>query len=173
MVCPGCRSEDDKVVDSRFTGESNAIRRRRECLACGFRYTTYERTEDSLMQVVKSDGVRQTWDRKKVLEGVRKAAEKRPIDTEQLETLVDNVQRAAFRVAAGGEISTTKVGGLVMEQLRGLDAVAYVRFASVYMDFKDVEEFVNAIDALRADAADAAEGVVAIADDPDGRREVG
>ncbi len=154
MICPGCTEEDDKVVDSRFTGDSNAIRRRRECLACGFRYTTYERIEESLLQVVKSDGVRQPWDRQKVLEGVRKAAEKRPVDTVQLEQLIDKVQRGAFRLAAGGEISTTDVGGLVMEQLRSLDAVTYVRFASVYMNFEDVEEFVNEIETLRSEGAE-------------------
>lgn len=169
MTCPGCRQEDDKVVDSRFTGDSNSIRRRRECLGCGFRYTTYERIEESLLQVVKSDGVRQPWDRHKVLEGVRKAAEKRPVDTLQLEQLIDTVQRAAFRQAAGGEISTTDVGGLVMEQLRNLDAVAYVRFASVYMNFEDVEEFVNEIESLRSEDSTNAEE----AEDGELRREAG
>ena len=150
MICPGCRVEDDRVVDSRFSGEGNTIRRRRECSGCGFRYTTYERIEESLLQVVKSGGVRQPWNRQKVLEGVRKATEKRPVDTEQLEALIDDVQRSAFRAAAGGEISTTSVGEFVMTRLRALDPVAYVRFASVYMNFDDVSEFVNEIESLRA-----------------------
>ena len=152
MICPGCRVEDDRVVDSRFSGEGNTIRRRRECSGCGFRYTTYERIEESLMQVVKSGGVRQPWNRQKLLEGVRKATEKRPVDTEQLEALIDEVQRSAFRAAAGGEISTTSVGEFVMTRLRALDPVAYVRFASVYMKINNIDDLLDEIQEVRQTA---------------------
>lgn len=140
MKCPFCGYKEDKVVDSRATQEESAIRRRRECLQCGKRFTTYEYIEDVSLMVIKKDGRREAFDRKKILSGVMKACEKRPISVEKMEDIVVQVERA-IQKKADREILASKIGELVMEKLKRLDEVAYVRFASVYRQFKDIEQF--------------------------------
>ncbi|MBM4087521.1 MAG: transcriptional repressor NrdR [Planctomycetes bacterium] len=141
MKCPFCKADNDKVVDSRASDEGMSIRRRRECLACLRRYTTYERVEDTPLRVIKKDGRRVPFERSKILEGLRKACEKRPISTEQLDRVVDDIEVEIYR-KYDREVPSKDIGQLVMERLRALDKVAYVRFASVYREFKDVSEFV-------------------------------
>jgi len=141
MKCPFCKADNDKVVDSRASDEGMSIRRRRECLACLRRYTTYERVEDTPLRVIKKDGRRVPFERSKILEGLRKACEKRPISTEQLDRVVDEIEVEIYR-KYDREVPSKDIGQLVMERLRALDKVAYVRFASVYREFKDVSEFV-------------------------------
>ena len=146
MRCPYCHTDDDRVVDSRSIGEGNAIRRRRHCEACGKRFTTYERTEVAPLRVVKKDSSRESFNREKVLRGLLTACEKRNISAEQLDDIVSRVEA---RVAAhDGEISTKRIGEYVSEELREVDHVAYVRFASVYREFKDVEEFLQEVMSL-------------------------
>ena len=145
MQCPYCRCRDSHVVDSR-TGESD-IRRRRECEGCGVRYTTYERVEGCALRVVKKDGRREPFARDKLAAGIRRACEKRPLATEAVEALVDRVERAA-RAFGGPEVSSVRIGELVMEALRDLDQIAYVRFASVYRSFADVESLRQVLDEL-------------------------
>ena len=140
MKCPYCGYKDDKVVDSRATAEESAIRRRRECLKCGKRFTTYEYIEEVSMMVIKKDGRREPFDRKKVLSGVIKACEKRPISMEKMEDIVIQIERA-IQKKSDREVSCSRIGELVMERLKALDDVAYVRFASVYRQFKDVGQF--------------------------------
>lgn len=140
MRCTYCGYKEDKVVDSRATKNGAAIRRRRECLKCGKRFTTYEYIEDVSFMVIKKDGRRQPFDRKKVLSGIIKACEKRPISIDKMEEVVTQVERA-IQKKSDREIPTSKIGELVMEKLKGLDDVAYVRFASVYRQFKDVGQF--------------------------------
>jgi len=140
MKCPYCGYKEDKVVDSRATAEESAIRRRRECLKCGKRFTTYEYIEEVSLLVIKKDGRREHFDRKKVLSGIIKACEKRPISMEKMEEIVTQVERA-IQKKSDREVPSAKIGGLVMEKLKALDDVAYVRFASVYRQFKDVGQF--------------------------------
>ena len=140
MKCPYCGYKDDKVVDSRATAEESAIRRRRECLKCGKRFTTYEYIEEVSMMVIKKDGRREPFDRKKMLSGIIKACEKRPISTEKMEDLVIQIERA-IQKKSDREVLASRIGELVMERLKALDDVAYVRFASVYRQFKDVGQF--------------------------------
>jgi len=140
MKCPYCGYKEDKVVDSRATAEESAIRRRRECLKCGKRFTTYEYIEEVSLLVIKKDGRREPFDRKKVLSGIIKACEKRPISMEKMEEIVIQVERA-IQKKSDREIASPKIGELVMEKLKALDDVAYVRFASVYRQFKDVGQF--------------------------------
>ena len=140
MRCPCCGYKEDKVVDSRATQEESAIRRRRECLKCGKRFTTYEYIEEVSLMVVKKDGQRQDFDRKKILAGIVKACEKRPISLEKMEEIVVQVERAVQK-KSDREVSSPRIGELVMEKLKQLDDVAYVRFASVYRQFKDVGQF--------------------------------
>jgi transcriptional repressor NrdR len=140
MKCPYCGYKEDKVVDSRATAEESAIRRRRECLKCGKRFTTYEYIEEVSLMVIKSDGRREPFDRKKVLSGVIKACEKRPISMEKMEDIVVQIERA-IQKKSDREVSSSRIGELVMERLKLLDDVAYVRFASVYRQFKDVGQF--------------------------------
>jgi len=147
MHCPFCGHPEDKVVDSRESKEGEAIRRRRECLVCEKRFTTYERIDEIPYMVVKKDGRREKFDRQKVLTGLLHACEKRPVSMGQLETLVNAVE-ALVVDSAEREVSTHNVGQLIMERLRVLDKVAYVRFASVYMDFKDVKEFMDELKGL-------------------------
>lgn len=142
MRCPYCNHTDAKVVDSRASKEGDAIRRRRECLSCGKRYTTYERIEEVAQMVVKKDGRREQFDRWKLKAGILKAAEKRPVTLDQIEHLIDEVERQLFSTT-DREVSTIQVGEAVMEKLKTLDEVAYVRFASVYRQFKDLNEFMN------------------------------
>jgi len=140
MKCPYCGYKEDKVVDSRATQEQSAIRRRRECLKCGKRFTTYEYIEDVSLMVIKKDSRREPFDRKKVLSGIMKACEKRPISMERMEELVIWVEHA-IQKKSDREVSSSRIGELIMEKLKALDDVAYVRFASVYRQFKDVGQF--------------------------------
>lgn len=140
MRCPYCGYEEDKVVDSRSTQEDSAIRRRRECLKCGKRFTTYEYIEEVSLMVIKKDGRREPFDRKKILSGIMKACEKRPISIEKMEETVVHVERA-IQKKSDREVDSARIGELVMEKLKSLDDVAYVRFASVYRQFKDVGQF--------------------------------
>lgn len=140
MHCPYCGYKEDKVVDSRATAEGSAIRRRRECLECGKRFTTYEYIEEVSLMVIKKDGRRESFDRKKILTGIMKACEKRPISLEKMEDIVTQVERTVQK-KSDREVSSSKIGELVMEKLKQLDDVAYVRFASVYRQFKDVGQF--------------------------------
>lgn len=139
MRCPTCSSLDDKVVDSRMADDGVAIRRRRECLACGRRVTTFERIEESPLMVVKRSGERTPFDRAKVVAGVAAAAKNRPVSLEVMESLAAEVEEGAR--LAGSEVSTQVLGIAVLERLRHLDGVTYVRFASVYKDFEDLTDF--------------------------------
>ncbi len=142
MKCPFCGHLEDKVVDSRASEEGRSIRRRRECFNCHKRFTTYENIEEMPLMVIKRDGRREPFDRKKVLAGVLKACEKRPVGMEKVEGLVDKVEQA-LQKKFDKEVETTRIGELVMELLQGLDEVAYVRFASVYRQFKDLNQFMR------------------------------
>jgi transcriptional repressor NrdR len=147
MRCPKCGHLEDRVIDSRSTKEGRAIRRRRECIGCGNRYTTYEYVENASVVVVKRDGKREPWSREKVVSGISRACEKRPVSLEQIESIVDRIEIEIQRLAPG-EIAAKLIGEMVMAELRGLDEVAYVRFASVYRHFKDVNEFLDEIQGL-------------------------
>lgn len=147
MKCPFCGHPEDRVVDSRESKEGEAIRRRRECLACEKRFTTYERLDEIPYMVVKKDGRREKFDRQKVLNGLLHASEKRPISMGQLEGIV-NATEGLIVESPEREVSTRAVGQMIMDRLRQLDKVAYVRFASVYMDFKDVGEFLSELNRL-------------------------
>ena len=142
MKCPFCSHLEDKVVDSRETKEGDTIRRRRECLGCERRYTTYERIDEVPYMVVKKDGRREKFDRQKVLGGLLKACEKRPISMAKLSELVNQVETKVSD-SPDREISTTEIGEYLMDNLRELDKIAYVRFASVYRDFQDEQAFFN------------------------------
>lgn len=142
MRCPFCGSADGKVVDSRSSKEGDAIRRRRECLNCGRRFTTYERIEEVAQMVIKKDGRREPFDRWKLKSGILKAVEKRPVSLEQVDALIDDVERTLFN-SSEHEVSTHAIGEAVMNKLKQLDEVAYVRFASVYRQFKDLNEFMS------------------------------
>lgn len=142
MRCPHCGYKEDKVVDSRATNEEAAVRRRRECLKCGKRFTTYEYIEDVSLMVIKKDGRREPFDRKKILAGIAKACEKRPISMDKMEEIVTLIERA-IQKKSDREVHTSRVGELVMERLKQIDDVAYVRFASVYRQFKDVSQFMT------------------------------
>lgn len=142
MTCPFCAHRQDRVIDSRETKEGDVVRRRRECLKCQRRFTTYERSDEVPYMVVKRDGRREKFDRQKVLEGLIKACEKRPVAMAKLAEVVDEVE-SMLADSPDREVSTTAVGELLMQRLRTLDKIAYVRFASVYRDFQDVEAFVT------------------------------
>ncbi len=140
MKCPFCGTLDNRVIDSRLSQGGEVTRRRRECEACSRRYTTYERVEQVLPLVVKKDGRREPFDRMKILAGLRRASEKRPVSSEALEQLVDGLERELVETGEK-EIPSSQVGERIMDHLRDLDQVAYVRFASVYRSFKDIHEF--------------------------------
>jgi transcriptional repressor NrdR len=140
MKCPYCSHKSDKVVDSRESKDGEAIRRRRECLKCAKRYTTYEQIEHSLPMVVKKDNRREPFDRKKILNGLIKACEKRPVSVEQLEEVVDEIEKQLYSKMEK-EVPSTVIGNIIMEKLALMDEVAYVRFASVYRQFKDINAF--------------------------------
>jgi transcriptional repressor NrdR len=142
MRCPFCGHLHDKVVDSRESKEGDAIRRRRQCLGCQRRFTSYERIDEIPYMVIKKDGRRERFDRQKVLAGVLKACEKRPVSMIQLETIADKAE-TMVQDSSEREVSTTRIGEMIMNELKTLDKVAYVRFASVYLDFKDVQEFMS------------------------------
>ncbi len=144
MRCPFCREDHDRVVDSRSSGEGAIIRRRRECLSCGRRFTTYERIETLPVRVVKKDNRREELDRSKILAGLVKACEKRSVSTETLERIVAEIENEIY-THFDKEVTSRHIGQLVMRKLRDLDKVAYVRFASVYREFKDVSEFVEEV----------------------------
>ena len=142
MKCPFCNHLSDKVVDSREGKEGQVIRRRRECLGCGRRFTSYERIDEIPYMVVKKDGNRERFDRQKVMAGLLKACEKRPVSAAMLEAIADRVE-AALQEQPEKEIAAAEVGGFVMRELKELDKVAYVRFASVYRHFRDIGEFMT------------------------------
>jgi len=144
MHCPFCSHDDTRVIDSRVAEDGAAVRRRRECEVCGKRFSTFERAVLRLPLVVKKDGTRQAFDIGKIHRGMQKALEKRPVSAEQLEQGVNEVLRSV-RELGEGEVPATMIGEFVMEQLRCLDGVAYVRFASVYREFKDVDDFLSAV----------------------------
>ena len=152
MKCPFCAHVDDKVIDSREGRAGDLIRRRRECLRCGRRFTTYERIDEIPYMVIKKDGRRERFERHKILQGLLKACEKRPVPTAKLEGIVEEVERVVHE-ATERELTTTEIGELIMQRLRKLDKVAYVRFASVYMDFKDVKEFMSELKGLLKERA--------------------
>lgn len=156
MRCPFCKRDDSKVLDSRESAEGTVTRRRRECLGCHKRFTTYERVEELMPLVVKKDGRREPYDREKLISGLQKAVEKRPVSMEQLETLVAEVE-ARILERGEKEVPSSLIGEEVMRRLRTLDQVAYVRFASVYRSFRDIEEFMDELKGLLDDhGADAA-----------------
>ncbi|HZH93418.1 MAG TPA: transcriptional regulator NrdR [Tissierellaceae bacterium] len=142
MKCPYCEYQESKVVDSRPTDEGQAIRRRRECISCGKRFTTYEKIEELPIVVVKKDGNRQVYDRNKLMNGIIKACEKRPVSMSSIEQIVDDIEKTIFN-SLENEITSTQIGELVMNKLKDIDEVAYVRFASVYRQFKDVNSFMD------------------------------
>jgi transcriptional repressor NrdR len=147
MRCPTCGHEDSKVVDSRTVQSGGSIRRRRECEACGRRFTTYERIEESLPMIVKRDGRRESYDRKKLLKGLRIACRKRPVRTLDIDNLADEVERQLVSTGKG-EVDSAFIGDRVMEGLRHLDQVAYIRFASVYKSFQSLEAFGQILESL-------------------------
>ena len=140
MRCPGCSGMENKVIDSRLNKEGTVIRRRRECLSCSERFTTYEKLERSLPLLIKKDGRREEFDRDKIIDGVKKACQKRPVSIKDIEELVDRVEQYLQELGEK-EISAVKIGEKVISEIYNLDDVAYVRFASVYRSFKDVNEF--------------------------------
>jgi transcriptional repressor NrdR len=147
MRCPYCGYKEDKVVDSRSTSDGSAVRRRRECLKCGRRFTTYEYVEEMSLMVIKKDGRRESFDRKKLLAGIVKACEKRPISIEKMEEIVSSVEHTIQR-RASREIASQAIGEFIMEKLKHLDDVAYVRFASVYRQFRDISQFMNELEGI-------------------------
>lgn len=147
MKCPICSHDEDKVLESRTIGEGSAIRRRRECLSCKARFTSYERVEEKQLVVLKKDNSRQPYDREKLLAGIRKACEKRPVSVEDMEQIADEVEKYLYS-QYGKEVPTTQIGEIVMDKLQKLDQVAYVRFASVYRQFEKVSDFVKEIRGL-------------------------
>jgi transcriptional repressor NrdR len=145
--CPFCAHNDTRVIDSRLLGEGDQIRRRRECMECKARFTTYETAELSLPRVIKSDGRRETFSDEKLRRGIVKALEKRPVEMERVEAAINRITRRV-RESGDREIESRRIGDLVMDELRGLDQVAYVRFASVYRSFEDVKAFLEEIERL-------------------------
>lgn len=147
MKCPYCGHKDDKVLDSRSTREGEGIRRRRECLGCARRFTTYEEIEEMRLTVVKKDERREPFDRSKIFKGMLTACEKRPVSIAQLEAAVDDIERALYN-RGDKEVRSVEIGDMVIERLRRLDQVAYIRFASVYRQFEDVTQFKELVDVL-------------------------
>jgi len=147
MKCPACGEIDDRVIDSRLGKDSAVIRRRRECLSCRRRFTTYERIEDILPYVIKKDGRREAFDRRKIIEGMRRACQKRPVSIDRIEAVADAIEQELMEKPEK-EINVAYIGERVMDQLRRMDEVAFVRFASVYRSFRDIEEFMKEIKEL-------------------------
>jgi transcriptional repressor NrdR len=147
MRCPFCQHDDNRVVDSREGPDGDSIRRRRECVGCNRRFTTYERIDQVMPMVVKKDDQRESWDRTKVLAGLHKACEKRPVAADEIERAVADVERWVTE-AGLREIPSSSIGEAVMDALKTLDDVAYVRFASVYKSFRDIEEFMDALETI-------------------------
>jgi transcriptional repressor NrdR len=142
MKCPFCGNDEDKVIDSRPADDGLAIRRRRECISCNARFTTYEKVENLPLVVIKKDGTRQPFDQDKLISGIMKACEKRPVSTDQIEKMVHSIE-SQIQNSLKREIMSQEIGEMVMERLKTVDEVAYVRFASVYRQFKDVNSFFN------------------------------
>ncbi|NLK43082.1 MAG: transcriptional repressor NrdR [Tissierellia bacterium] len=153
MRCPFCSFHESKVVDSRSTEEGQAIRRRRECISCGKRFTTYEKIEEIPLMVIKKDGNRQTFDRNKILNGIIKACEKRPVSMEKIERMVDEIEKSLYNFMEK-EVTSNYIGEKVMNKLKDVDDVAYVRFASVYRQFKDINSFIDELKNLLDDNTD-------------------
>ena len=151
MKCPYCQFLEDKVLDSRVVRDGEAIKRRRECLQCGRRFTTFEHAEDRRVRVVKKDGRREPFDRGKILRGLELACRKRPVSAETVEQIADNIERELYD-RGDGEVQATVVGEMVVEALRAVDPVAYVRFASVYRDFQDITQFHDLLTRLRTES---------------------
>lgn len=147
MKCPFCGNGENKVIDSRISKDGNAIRRRRECLSCGKRFTTYEFVEEVLPMIVKKDGRRELFDRTKIRNGLLKACEKRPISTDAIDEIVETIERECQEFQ-GQEIPASVIGEKIMKALQSLDAVAYVRFASVYRSFRDIGDFMDELEDL-------------------------
>ncbi len=148
MRCPFCKSQNDRVIDSRSSVDGFVIRRRRVCQSCGRRFTTYERIEQTPLRVIKKDGSRVPFDRERLLRGILKACEKRPVSLERVEEVVERVERQCMD-AFDKEVSSRVIGELVVEELRALDQVAYVRFASVYREFRDISQFRQFLDSIK------------------------
>ncbi len=153
MRCPRCGHPDDKVIDSRPTDDGISIRRRRECMSCQERFTTYERIENMSLMVIKKDGSRQPFDRNKLINGILKSCEKRPISIQQITKIVDTIERQQEN-SLRREVSTRELGERVLQQLRNVDEVAYIRFASVYREFNDINSFFVEINSLTSEAED-------------------
>ncbi|MEY8661880.1 transcriptional regulator NrdR [Ligilactobacillus faecis] len=149
MKCPNCHQNGSRVVDSRPADNGHAIRRRRECENCGFRFTTFERVEATPLLVIKKNGAREEFNREKVLRGVMRAAEKRPVPMDQIQAIVDQVEKK-IRAVGGNEVSSQLIGEYVMSILVDVDDIAYIRFASVYREFKDMASFANELQELMA-----------------------
>jgi transcriptional repressor NrdR len=147
MRCPFCSATEDKVVDTRPSDDEQIIRRRRECIGCGKRFTTYERVDEALPMVVKKDARREPYDRAKLVAGLHKACEKRPVSAARIEEVADEIERA-LREMAEKEIPSSKIGDAVLSRLRDIDDVAYLRFASVYLPFKDAGEIMHEVQRL-------------------------
>ena len=150
MKCPYCENEDSKVIDSRHTEDGKAIRRRRECEECGRRLTTYEKVEEMILMVIKKDGSRQAFDRNKLLNGIIRACEKRPVPLATLEGIADDIEQE-LQSNLEREVKTVDIGEMVMSRLKNVDEVAYVRFASVYRSFKDINTFMEELTKLLTD----------------------
>ena len=148
MKCPFCKKDNDKVIDSRASGGGFSIRRRRQCLGCRRRFTTYEKIEETPLRVIKKDGSRVPYDRDRILGGIRKACEKRPVATEALISMVDDIEADVFD-NFDKEVESSYIGGLIMDKLKDLDKVAFVRFASVYREFQDISDFIKESAAVR------------------------
>jgi len=149
MRCPHCSCIEDKVIESRILANGEAVRRRRECERCGFRFTSYERTEDNQFMVIKKDGRREPFDRKKIQTGIERALEKRPVSQMQIEALVNDIEdETAIQSKGSREIETGLIGDLILDKLGVLDKVAYIRFASVYRQFENLNEFIREINEL-------------------------
>ena len=156
MFCPFCNADDTKVIDSRLVANGGQVRRRRECGACGERFTTYELAELVMPRVIKTDGTRQSFDEDKLRAGLQRALEKRPVSIEQIEVAISQIKHF-LQVTGEREVPSQIIGEEVMRQLRDLDAVAYVRFASVYRSFQDISEFQEELNRLNADGKDTAD----------------
>ena len=146
MICPECGNLKDKVIETRESKDGRYIRRRRECLKCGRRFTTYEKIEEEHLYVVKKDGRREEFDIEKIKKGLRRALEKRPVPSKIIDQLASNIEEKIIN--SDNDVSTRKIGEIIMEKLKSIDKVAYVRFASVYLEFKSLEEFLQELNSL-------------------------
>lgn len=147
MKCPFCQNEEDKVLESREIEEGGAVRRRRECLSCRGRFTSYERVEEKPLMVIKRDGRREQFSREKISSGLYRACEKRPVPMVMIEQMVDEIEKELHR-EEGREVATAKIGEMVMERLQNTDKIAYIRFASVYRKFEDVSDFIKEVEEI-------------------------